>query len=168
MVNDMKKKKGCLILPIILFIFTFRIAIINEYKEEIESPSSLKSEVNMISNVRRYPLVVFVNAPQRVFVSTRVNREITNASIEQVELIFTDRAKQGYDHEKYSEVIIINDRKVNFVLNRINLPPKDVILTILVRLTTDLGESDYLILCRLTHKKRIEFGNYVFDRLKAI
>ena len=164
----MKKLKSFMVISTILFALTFRVAIINEYTAKLERTPWLKVDVDMISDVERYPLFLLVNDPYRVFVFTKVNGKITHAAIKKVELLLSDKTIQTYDHQKYAEVIPINDDGVNFVLKNICLPPEDVELRISVRIEASLEESDHLIECKLTYDRKIEFGNYFYDRLMAI
>jgi len=153
---------------LIAFILTFRVGIINEYTFEVRAFPSLKIDFDVTYNVDRYPFLLVVNDPYTFYVFVKTREETINAKINYVKINLKDKKGIVYNHKKLSKIVPIDKQGLNFVLKNFYLPAEDVELKMSVTITTTQGESDYLIQCRLIHQRKIELGNYLYDRIMAI
>ena len=162
------KKKGCLLLILFVLILTFRVGIINEYKVDVSTSPQLATDIDITYKVDRYPFLLIVNAPLTFYVFLKTRGEDINAKINYVEIVLNDKKKETYKHETNSKIVPIDNKGINLVLKNVFLPAEDVDLIISINIVNSYGKTDYLIVCKLNHGRKIEFGNYFYDRLMAI
>jgi hypothetical protein len=164
----MKLKKGCLFLVFVVFILTFRVGIISEYNVDVRTSPHLTTDFDVTYNVDRYPFLLFVNDPYTFYVFVKTDEETINAKINHVEIVLNDETKGMYKYETNSKIVQIDKKGLNLVLRNVFLPSENVELNISINIINSQGEADYLIGCKLNYERKIEFGNYFYDRLMAI
>lgn len=166
-----KKKWGCLWLPLLLVVTSFRIGFLNEYSASFVSQPSenVEVEVRLAKDIDRYPFVATVGNPIYMGMSVVLWREINDVKVTKLEVLdgtdkdifFNARQNHEITFGKHGNRVFIDFRAVY-------LPRND--FTYLLEFFADTPEDtvSYSITVNMKHDLKLDFGNHFHDHIMGI
>lgn len=165
--NTMKKRRY-LVLLLILFVLTFRVAIVHKYTVKSVVLQKANAYLNVYShNVYRYPFVVFVDNPHEIYVYVSPYQDEENIKINKIN-IEIDGLVQEFKDYRSLEVKRKGHDKYQIILNNAKLPKNRFSLEFIANAGVDENKNTYSLKFNFDFKKNVSFGNYLYDRVSGI
>ncbi len=162
------KRRRYLVLLLILFVLTFRVAIVHKYTVKSVVIQKASAYLNVYShNVYRYPFVVFVDNPHAIYVYVSPYQNEENIKIDKINIEIDGFVKEFKDYGLL-EVNQGENEKYQIIINSVNLPKNRFSLEFLVNAGGDGSQNTYSLKFNFGYKKNVSFGNYLYDHVSGI